>query len=155
MNDTREPIFNAQAIDIARDQQDRENMRQLIGLQKARIQQLEAEVVDLKAQLATRQTVDEEVELTAKRDAWKDTHDPIFCRPLPLVDGIELTAEEAKVLEKQFQQGISADGPLPALMWELHDSGLIYTIGEEYVKISSKGRTALAAHKARIESEGE
>ena len=53
MNDTREQIFNAQAIDSARDQQDRENMRQLIGLQQARIQQLEAEVVDLKAQLAT------------------------------------------------------------------------------------------------------
>ena len=53
MNDTREQIFNAQAIDNARDQQDRENMRQLIGLQQARIQQLEAEVVDLKAQLAT------------------------------------------------------------------------------------------------------
>ena len=128
MNDTREPIFNAQAIDIARDQQDRENMRQLIGLQKARIQQLEAEVVDLKAQLVTRQTVDEEV---------------------------ELTAEQAEVLEKQFQQGISADGPLPPLMWELHDSGLICVIGEEYVEISNKGHAALAAHKARIESEGE
>ena len=153
MNDTREPIFNAQAIDIARDQQDRENMRQLIGLQKTRIQQLEAEVVDLKAQLATRQTVDEEVELTAKRDAWKNTHDPIFCRPLPLVDGIELTAEQAKMLET-IANSARAEIDNDDIWGDLIDMGLIQY---EYFPdtITDKGRAALAAYQPYIESEGE
>lgn len=84
-NDKRKMILSHQAINSALDQQDRENMRELIGLQQQRIAALEAANERLRALC----------------DRWKPTHDPIFCHPLPLVAGIkqasevELTAELA------------------------------------------------------------
>jgi len=163
-SDNRNIILAQQSIDDAANsayhQQQMEQHRILINLQEQRIRMLEAANEKLREELTG---------MTAQRDAWKTTACALEQTPERLKtvetsdDGLELTLEEAWLLEFLTGGQMSADGEYyrryPEAIRYLQHRGFAERRAvnpqREVISITDKGRAALAVHRASHESEGE
>ena len=145
-NDNRTQILDLWPLYSTYSEHDIENMRRLIGLQEEKNQHLEAEIADM----------------TAQRDAWKTTAIALEQKPGRLKT-VELTAEQAAVLVYLDKHSHSTFASiekytdvinLDSILDRFNVLGYVIT-GWHSAGITDKGRAALAAHKARNESESE
>ena len=147
-NDNRTQILDLWPLYSTYSEHDIENMRRLIGLQEEKNQHLEAEIADM----------------TAQRDAWFKMASTYALEQAPeRLKTVELTAEQAAVLVYLDKHSHSTFASiekytdvinLDSILDRFNVLGYVIT-GWHSAGITDKGRAALAAHKARNESEGE